>query len=261
MNGEERCYDVIIGVSRHCLAGCEADADAAAIARGEGLDTVEFFGNDFTPEVMREIRRSAAGEGILVAWHPWLDLAGLGDAKETAACLCELVETAGLMGAGNMVLHLGEAPAAERESYLSALAEGFLTAVPAARQAGTRFCLENVPSYWGDVLGDRIADFEYIFSIVDDPAVGFTLDTGHAFLSGGCLNYIEALGSRLIYAHLHSNDGATDGHLGYPEGVLDWEGTLRAMMASGFRGPYNIEFDYDSGGRALRDLLRRLSRE
>lgn len=109
--------------------------------------------------------------------------------------------------------------------------------MPAARQAGTRFCLENVPSYWGNVLGDRIADFEYIFSIVDDPVVGFTLDTGHAVLSGGCLNYIERLGSRLICSHLHSNDGATDGHLGYPEGVLDWEGTLRAMMASGFAAP------------------------
>ncbi len=109
--------------------------------------------------------------------------------------------------------------------------------MPAARQAGTRFCLENVPSYWGDVLGDRIADFEYIFSIVDDLVVGFTFDTRHAVLSGGCLNYIERLGRRLIYSHLHSNDGATDGHLGYPEGVFDWEGTLRAMMASDFAAP------------------------
>ena len=133
--------------------------------------------------------------------------------------------------------------------------------MPAARQAGTRFCLENVPSYWGDVLGDRVTDFEYIFSSVSDPVVGFTLDTGHAVLSGGYLNYIKVLGRRLIYAHLHSNDGATDRHQGYPKGVLDWEEALRAMMASGFRGPYNIEFDYDNGGRALRDLLRQLSKE
>lgn len=252
---------IIIGASHHAFPDRKTDTEAIPIARDEGLDLVEFFGNDFTPEVMREIRRTASAAGILVAWHPWLDLAELSPAREISACLEEIVREAVVCGAENVILHMGSSPEADRPSRLSALAEGFALAAPSARDAGVCFCVENVPAGWGEMLGDRLEDFRFLFERTDADVVGFNLDTGHAVLSGGPENYIDSFAPRLVYSHLQSNSGLTDEHLGYPKGVLDWEGTLRAILRTGFRGPYNMEFTYKEGGRELRDLLRRLATE
>ena len=250
---------LIIGVSHHCISEYEAPVESIRLARAEGLESVEFFGCDFTAATMREIRRAAEAEGVLAAWHPWLDLAGLERPAQINKRLEQLIDDASAMGARNVVIHMGEAPPAERASYLAGVVEGFALAATAARRAGVRFCVENCYSHAGETLGDRFEDFELLFSAVEADAAGFTLDTGHALIAGGPPNWLERFAGRLAHVHLHSNDAATDLHLPFPEGSLDWEATLTAMIAAGFGGPYNIEFTYAQGGRQLRDLLRRLA--
>lgn len=251
MKGQSR---ILISVSHHCIAELRSPTSALRMARAEGLDMVEFFGSDFSMDQLRAIRSASEEESLAVSWHPWLNIAGLRWAREIAGCLEEIIKDAVVMGAGNIVIHMGEAPE-DRQSYLADVVEGFLAATTAARKAGVRFCVENVPSYIPGILGDAFADFEFLFSQTEPDVVGFTFDTGHALITGGCLEWLDAFGHRLAQAHLHSNDGITDHHMPYPSGLLDWRGVLGAMMAAGFAGPYNIEFAYSEGGRELRDLL------
>ncbi|MHC4714473.1 MAG: sugar phosphate isomerase/epimerase family protein [Planctomycetota bacterium] len=252
---------IILSVSKHCIAGEPSNTEALSIARAEGLDMVEFFGNEYTTRQLHEIRRASSNEGIRVAWHPWLNLAGLKWAREISGCLQEIIEDALRMGARNVVIHLGEAEPAERATTLAAVSEGFRAAGPSAREAGVRFCVENEPSYVPGVLGDAFDDFELLFSSTDAAAVGFTFDAGHALITGGPEEWLDKCRRRLGHVHLHSNDGTDDLHLGYPHGVLDWEGLLRRLLREGFRGPFNIEFDYEDGGRRLCALVRQLAEE
>ena len=252
---------ITIAVSHHCIADLRSPARALTMARAEGLDMVEFFGSDFTMDQLRAIRRVSGEEGLAVSWHPWLNIAGLRWAREICGCLEEIIKDAAVMGAGNIVIHMGEAPPDERQTYLADVVDGFLLAQPAARKAGVKFCVENVPSYIPGILGDEFADFEFLFSQTDPDVVGFTFDTGHALITGGCTEWLEAFKHRLAQAHLHGNDGISDDHLPYPDGILDWRAVLCAMMAAGFTGPYNIEFAYGEGGRELRDLLRAMAGE
>ena len=250
---------IVISASHHCIGELSSPTKALRMARAEGLDMVEFFGSEFTMKELRAIRKVSDKEGLGVSWHPWLNIAGLRWAREVAGCLDEITKDAVVMGAANIVIHMGEAPPEDRQSHLEAVVEGFLLAASAARKAGVRFCVENVPSYIPGILGDAFADFEFLFSQNEPDVVGFTFDTGHALITGGCLEWLDACGHRLAQAHIHSNDGSTDDHAPYPSGILDWKGVLGAMMTAGFAGPYNIEFAYSEGGRELRDLLREMA--
>ncbi len=253
--------DITISVTHHCIADVSSPIRALAAAGAEGLDMVEFFGSDFTMEDLGSIRRHAASQGLLLAWHPWLNIAGLRWAAGIAGCLEDIVEDAVVMGASNIVMHMGEAPPDERRSHLVSVVEGFRMASRRALAAGVRFAVENVPSYVPGVLGDEFEDFEFLFSQTDPAAVGFTLDTGHALMKGGCLEWLGRFRSRLIHAHIHSNDGVDDEHAPFLRGVLDWQEVLGEMMEAGFAGPYNIEFAYGKGGGALCSLLRKLASE
>jgi len=46
----------------------------------------------------------------------------------------------------------------------------------------------------------------------------------------------------LAYAHVADNMGEHDDHLAFGEGTVGWEAVIGATLATGFRGPYVIEF-------------------
>lgn len=250
---------VTISVSHHCIAARDSVTEALFLAKAEGLDMVEYFGNEFDAADLAEIAKAAEGEGLAVSWHPWLNLAALKRSREIEGCLEEIIEDAARMGAENIVVHLGEASGSDRESCLANVVEGFCLAALAAQDAGVVFCVENVYEWTPGAMGDRFKDFESLFGHIDSKTLGMTFDTGHALITGNITEWIEVFGKRVRHVHLHSNDTTADQHRGLGHGDLDWEGAVGKLLELGFRGPFNLEFPYGAeGGSEVRDLIRRL---
>ena len=60
---------------------------------------------------------------------------------------------------------------------------------------------------------------------------------GHAHLSGGAPETIEALSGYLVTVHAHDNQGRDDQHRLPYSGSVDWPATLMALWKTGFTGP------------------------
>ena len=111
---------------------------------------------------------------------------------------------------------------------------------------------------WGDQVGDLVSDFETIFSAIDKPWLGICLDYGHAWLNGNLFEFLDKLGHKLMYTHVHDNQGEADDHLGFGMGKIDWTRVLRETFKTGFRGPFVVEYPEfhgrDKTERFLTDL-------
>jgi len=131
-------------------------------------------------------------------------------------------------------------------------------------QSGVRVAVENM--YPVRVRGRRVVRFHDVVGLDDlerHPAV--VLDTSHAAVAGiDLLEALARLGDRLAHVHLSNNAGrGWDSHLPPNEGVLDLDGFLDALGATGFGGAISLEIDLRSlreTPSSLRDTLAR-SRE
>jgi sugar phosphate isomerase/epimerase len=165
------------------------------------------------------------------------------------------VELARRVGAPLVVVH---PPYRWQTKYRRWLDER-LSAITA--QTGVRVAVENM--YPVRVRGHRLLQFHDSMTLEDlerYPAV--VLDTSHAAVAG--LDLLEAparLGDRLAHVHLSNNAGrGWDSHLPLDEGVLELDGFLDALGATGFRGAISLEIDlrsYLKTPTALRDTLVR----
>lgn len=99
-----------------------------------------------------------------------------------------------------------------------------------ARASGVKLCIENLVSGVG-------ADPERVRRLLSEvDSLGFTLDIGHAHITGGLEVY---LGLDPIHFHLHDNDGKGDNHLPLGEGNLDIIPVLKQLKES--RGKLILE--------------------
>jgi sugar phosphate isomerase/epimerase len=137
----------------------------------------------------------------------------------------------------------GATPRESHDRLAAANAEAFREAVRVAEGEGVAVALEN--HYRG--FGERAEDLRAVAALLDSPAVGFTLDSGHAVVSGQRpADLARAMGSRLLLTHLHDNDGTADTHRpagrAGPSGaqagpaVVDWPALIEALRAVGYPG-------------------------
>jgi sugar phosphate isomerase/epimerase len=134
------------------------------------------------------------------------------------------------LGAKYIDFHANYLPLVDHPSYLPGWVErqvAFWT--PMAEQAekyGTVLLLENMwepdPAIINSIL-DRIPS----------PCLKACLDVGHAALYSRLplTAWIKALGSHLVYTHLHNNHGDTDVHLAFGDGVIDFPELLNELRA------------------------------
>lgn len=209
-----------------------------------------------------EIRRLAGEAGVTLCLHAWENLAEGGRAQAERTCRYWM-DYCRSIGALNCVMHLGSHD--DRAYGLALVAEVAEKVAPDFERAGVTLALENhYPYEYHDCheLGGGPEEFEFIGRL-GSPAIRFCLDTGHANMCGGSAPFLEKLGPVLGHVHIADNMGVNDDHLPYRRGTVDWDATLRGMLATGFRGPYVIEFPEKSGIEAqkrfisdLRDLDR-----
>lgn len=89
---------------------------------------------------------------------------------------------------------------------------------------GSLLVLENV-------YEDDPHDLLVLFQRLEDPGVGFCLDTGHqaAFSPAGLQQWLTCLAGYLIQIHLHDNEGTQDEHLGLGQGNIDFPTFFRNL--------------------------------
>ena len=200
-----------------------------------GFDSV-FIGSGTVSEPERLIGLSdaAARCGIcLEAFHAPSDrLDALWSAEEKPAeaalrQLCGVVDVCRAAGIGKVVLHT----ACGSVSVTAAALHRFSRLERYAEAQGVVLCYEN-----GSVLPPLIAVLQNA-----SPFHGFCFDAGHQQCYCPDAALAETFGRRMLYTHLHDNDGRGDGHLLPFDGVRDWAALARTLAAADYRGTLNLE--------------------
>ncbi len=87
------------------------------------------------------------------------------------------------------------------------------------------------------LLGDCIEDFKFIFSSIDSKYLKFCLDTGHANMAEGVLEYINNFHNKLSCIHYHDNNGFNDEHLSIGKGKVPWKSLAEELVNINYQGP------------------------
>ncbi len=239
--------------------------EAFARAQDEfGIDAIEFSTNRLDGDDYAACRRLAADRGMTVDLHAWDNLAA--DAAAGVEAMQRTLDQCAAAGVRHLIVHLGSHP--DRRAGIDNVIAVCADAAPAYEQANVVICVENHYLFdYKDLheIGGEPSDFHALFAAVSSPALRFNLDYGHSHMSGNTDAFIDELKDFLAYTHIADNLGEHDDHLAWRDGTVPWESVLRRTLATGFRGPFVIEFPEWKGGagrfREFMDFLRRLDEE
>jgi sugar phosphate isomerase/epimerase len=159
------------------------------------------------------------------------------------------IDLAAALGSPDIVLHIDITD----ETFRSAESEAaffdpFWTSLdalePYCRSRGVKIAVENL---MGASRESWLKLFSMLFDRYDDAFVGLCYDTGHwrVVAGAGDQSLLERFGHRLIATHVHDNHGTEDDHLLPFEGCIDWPSTMRAIGATHYDMPLNLETPAD----------------
>lgn len=172
-------------------------------------------------------------------------------ARETARW-CWLLHAATLLGVG-MVKCTGAARG--EAGGLPALQALLREIIPIAADRGILIALEN---HAENVL-EFADDYDLLLNEFDDPAVGMCLDTGHFVASGVDPAAIaRRYAGRIVHVDLKDCAGHGREFVPFGNGVVDFEGVLRALVETDYRGYFIVESP--RGGADAETALRNLER-
>ncbi|WP_254534515.1 sugar phosphate isomerase/epimerase family protein [Halomarina litorea] len=223
-------------------------AEFAEFLAGLGLSHVElrqsYLDTRSPPPTTEELAEVRESYDLTYTVHaPYTD-ANPGNLNESlrramAESLVETLDTAAAIGASGVVTHGGSVSAAYPDRVQTYAREQAVRTVRiAARHAedvGVPLCVENQRTkprtrYNTSTPTDLAAFLDAVD--VESPPLSVTLDVGHAKASGvDHGDFVEAFGDRIVVAHLHDNDGASDAHDPLP----GYESVAGAIGA-----PYNV---------------------
>jgi sugar phosphate isomerase/epimerase len=200
-----------------------------AQSRGFGLELQLFPPLDDASAVIANYAPSLEGfTGLRTSHGPYADLCpGSPDpmVRQVAAHrIGQVLPIARSLGAGPLVVHHGYVPHSSQVEQWVLRSCAFWRAELAGLPQGMSFHVENYFDYTPDVLL-RVA------REVNDPRLGICLDIGHchAISRTPLLKWIEALGDRVTYVHLHDNDGTADQHRALGQGNAPVADALAAL--------------------------------
>jgi sugar phosphate isomerase/epimerase len=213
-----------------------------------GFHALELSGKHLWPEVMSatemaELQSVSKRHGIGLSIHfPTRYSPGSPDEATRLECVAALRATIGTareLGTKIIVVHPGPAhsPGGDpdavseqgRAEARQRVRESILAVASDVERAGVSLCLENVPFSPGLAVRSYAEQLEIVDGI-NSPAVGLTLDAGHAWGSGGIAEAFAAFGSRV--RHLHIHDATPEGpHLAIGVGNVDFAAHADAIRA------------------------------
>jgi len=160
--------------------------------------------------------------------------------------LARAVEVATGIGAGVVSVWSGARPAdssADAGELDERLVYGLSRLCELAAGAGVMVGLEPEPG----MHLENMADFERIAAAVDHPALGLTLDVGHAHLTEeSAARVVRGHAARIVNVHLEGMRRPVHDHLLPWEGDLDLGSVLAALAEVGYAGPATFELSRHS---------------
>lgn len=155
------------------------------------------------------------------------------------------------LGVTHIVLHHGYVPGTSgREGWIRRCA-AFWNEFMEGKSTDVRIHLENLLEWEPTLLAD-------VLEAVDHPNVDAILDIGHVHCNAraSLAEWIEVLGTRIGYVHLHDNHGERDEHLGLGRGNLPVLETCRALEQHAPDALWAIEAEGDGISESLEWLDR-----
>lgn len=190
--------------------------------------------------------------------------------------LTDEINAAGELGVEVIVLHPGkvDVPGLEfedtsetqRSEAMSFLVEFMKTVAPIAESAGVVIGLENMHYNPGWLIRAH-SELAEVVDAIDSPAVGITLDVGHAWGSGGVDSGIKTFGDRIRHVQVHDARGpegagnVRDQHMEIGTGVIDWGPVGELIKSKSFVATLETSARIENPGAAVvrsRDLLQAL---
>lgn len=204
-----------------CDGGRVEEAAAACRSRGLGIEVQGFYDPAVFLDPAQLARHRDAIRGITsVSMHgPFGDLcAGSFDpaVRQVARDRFEIAyRVARELGATDVVLHHGYVPGTAPPKAWTKRFPEFWDEFSEEKSADVRFHLENMLEHGPDLIID-------VLSCISAGNVDACLDVGHTHCNSRTapVEWVEALGDRIGYVHLHDNDGNGDQHLGLGKGTV-----------------------------------------
>jgi sugar phosphate isomerase/epimerase len=149
-------------------------------------------------------------------------------------------QTAKKLGASHIIFHHGYVPrTSPPKNWVPRFAlfwKSFLENKPEY----VCFHLENLIELSPDIMIETL-------DTIADPRVTACLDIGHAHCNSTTpvLNWIERLGKRIAYVHLHDNDGTEDQHLAIGRGSIPFREICSALNNYAPEAIWSLEVQTD----------------
>jgi len=159
--------------------------------------------------------------------------------------LLKCINVASQLNATHITLHAGKyfwfpVNNLMRNNALKRFVNSIKKILPICETKGLIIALENVvPIPSGTefyLLGDSIEDFKFIFSEINSNYLKFCLDTGHANMAEGVLDYLNQLDNKLCCIHYHDNNGLNDEHQSVGKGNISWNHFAKELESRNFTG-------------------------
>lgn len=163
--------------------------------------------------------------------------------------LCTFIDKGTKIGIDKFVIHASGEPIDEddRKSRMECAKKSLFTLAEYAKQRGAIICVEDLPR---TCLGRDIADIKELISAHESLKVCF--DTNH-LLSDDNVDFIRALGDKIVTLHVSDYDGINERHWLPGEGINDWQEMLKALKEIGYTGAWLYEIDYNCPKTIIRD--------
>lgn len=96
-----------------------------------------------------------------------------------------------------------------------------------------------------------------VIDAIDSPVVDTNLDIGHAYCNSrkSIMEWIQVLGKRIGYVHLHDNNGKEDEHLRFGEGSIPLTEVMSALEQSAPEAYWAIETEIAGLGQSIQWIM------
>jgi len=239
----------------------------------DGIDMVTTYGRD-----PREVRKIVDDHGLKVVCYTFFQDVNFPDAQGRAAGVDGLkkgIEAALVLGTDKVMLPTPGKKGFLREESRRNIMASLQEVMPAARQAGVTFTVENFPG----AASPFLISSDILEAVAAVPGLKLTFDNGNV-VTGGEDPGLSFEKTADYVVHSHFKDfmivGESEGFKGLDgrnyrgaligEGIVDQKGCLRAMKKSGYAGYINIEYEGnlytpEAAVRKAAEYLRGLSAE
>ncbi|MFK0166891.1 sugar phosphate isomerase/epimerase family protein [Rhizobium sp. NPDC090279] len=170
------------------------------------------------------------------------------------------IDLAAALGAPNVVLHVDITDGTFRSPESE---KAFFEPLYRSLDDVQAYCIEHKVQIAVETLfkaspANYLALYDRLFTRYDVAFIGLCYDSGHwELIEPGKVSVLEQYGDRLIATHIHDNFGAMDNHLLPFDGRLDWTAIMKAIAATNYITPLNLETPMDRYGLAEASYYQR----